>query len=245
MGEFLTEFLEALRRRLPDLRGAFLQTDRPSGDLVGRWFRERWLSSLPNEVIPERVVAIDASMDTRQYAGGVAVIYARALALEFHPLDRSRGERVAARTFDVVPYAGPYDEARNLSSRLAEHLEHLAAARAMETLEPGVLLLDGSLAGRHIASAFNFARHGWFAVEYALTYSGMLELARRRGWRVLAVAKSSRAAPMRDLALREIFEDLMSRLSALDPATESDLREAWDLAVRDPVAGVDAALNAA
>lgn len=245
MGEFLTEFLEALRRRLPDLRDAFLQTDRSSGDLVGRWFRERWLPELPAEVVPESVVAVDASMDTRQYAGGVTVIYARALALEFRPLDRSRGERVAARTFDVFPETGPYDLARNLSSRLAEHLEHLAAIQAMETLEPGVLLLDGSLAGRHIASVFNFTRHGWFAAEYALAYSRMLELARQRGWRVLAVAKTSRAAPMRDLALREIFNDLMSRLSALDPATESDLREAWDLAVRDPVVGVEVALNAA
>ncbi len=245
MGEFLTEFLEALRRRLPDLRGAFLQTDRSSGDLVGRWFSERWLPELPAEVVPERVVAIDASMDTRQYAGGVTVIYARALAMEFRPLDRSRGERVAARTFDVVPHTGQYDEARNLSSRLAEHLEHMAAIQAMETLEPGVLLLDGSLAGRHIASVFNFTRHGWFAAEYALAYSRMLELARLRGWRVLAVAKTSRAAPMRDLALREIFSDLMSRLSTLDPATESELVRAWDLAAKDPMVGVEVALNAA
>ena len=169
------------------------------------------------------------------------------MALSFRPnrSDAEAREEVAAKRFDVQPYTGPYEEARNLSSRLAEHLEHLVALQAMEQLEPGVLLLDGTLATRHIASAFNFSRHGWFAIEYALAYAEMLRAARERGWHVLAIAKSSRAAPMRDLALREMFNSLVGRLASLGPDRIAELRAAWDLAVRNPSYGVKLALDAA
>ncbi len=195
MGEFLTEFLEALDRRMNELKEAFLKTDRESSSLVAEWFRRRWMNNLPPEVQPSKVVAVDASMEMKQYATGINLIYARAISLLFD--SRAHGQ-VISRQFDIYPHAGAHEEARNLTSRIAENLEHQVALQAIEEGEPGILLLDGTLSTRHIASIFNFRRHGWFSVEYVRTYSRLLNEARAKGWTLIAVAKSSRSIPMRD-----------------------------------------------
>ena len=241
MGEFLAEFLEALDRRMNELKEAFLKTDRESSSLVAEWFRRRWMNDLPPEVQPSKVVAVDASMEMKQYATGINLIYARAVSLLF---DSKAHGQVISRQFDIYPHAGAHEEARNLTSRIAENLEHQVALQAIEEGEPGILLLDGTLSTRHIASIFNFRRHGWFSVEYVRTYSRLLNEARAKGWTLVAVAKSSRSIPMRDLALREIFASLIRRLP-LDEARKGRLVEAWKNAVSDPDEGVRMALDLA
>jgi len=239
LGEFLTEFLKALDHRIGDLREAFLKTDRRSSSIVAEWFRERWRSDIPEEIAPEGVVAVDASMEMKQYATGVNLIYARAISMLFD--SQAHGE-VISRRFDIYPHTGAYEDARNLSSRIAEKLEHEAALEAVRKRERGILLIDGTLSTRHVASIFNFRRHGWFSVEYIRTYSKMLREARARGWTIVAIAKSSRSIPMRDLALREIFTSLVRSLP-LDHAHRSILVEAWRNAISDPDEGVRIALD--
>lgn len=239
MGEFLTEFLEALNRRMNDISEAFLRKGRRSSSLVGEWFRRKWLTDLPREVQPSRVVAVDASMGMKQYATGVNMIYARSLSMLFSP---EREAEVVAKKFDVCPHTGTPEDARNLSSRIAEKLEHEASLEAIRRLDGGVLLIDGTLSTRHIASIFNFRRHGWFSVEYARTYSEMLNEAKKAGWTIIAVAKSSRSISMRDLSLREIYTSIMGRIP-LDQGNRSRLDRAWRNAVFDPNEGVEIALS--
>ncbi len=239
MGEFLTEFLEALQNRLDDLNEAFLKTRRRSSSMVADWFRRNWRTSLPREINPSRVAAVDASMEMKQYATGVNVIYARALSMMFSP---EREGEVIAKRFDIYPHTGAYEDARNLSSRIAEKLEHEAALEAVRKHDGGVLLIDGTLSTRHVASIFNFRRHGWFSVEYIRSYSEMLREAKRAGWTVIALAKSSRSIPMRDLALRDTFTTIVESIP-IDPVTKNRLREAWRDAVSDPDEGVRIALS--
>ena len=237
----MTEFLEALDRRIDELKEAFLKIDRKSGSLVAEWFQKNWISDLPPEVHPQRVIAVDASMEMKQYATGINLIYARAISLMF---DAGVPGEVVSRQFDIYPHTGAHEEARNLTSRIAENLEHRAALHAIREGEPGVLLLDGTLSTRHVASIYNFRRHRWFSVEYVNNYAHLLREARARGWKVIALAKSSRSIPLRDLALRDIFTSMIRSL-ALDEATRSRLVEAWRNAVSDPDEGVRMALDLA
>lgn len=238
MGEFLTEFMDALSLRAEDLREAFLKTNRRSSSKVGEWFREKWLFYLPDEISPGRVAAVDSSMEMKQYTTGVNLIYARALSILF-----SSGPDAIVKRFDVYPHTGAQEEAKNLSSRIAEKLEHEVALEVMRKGEgEGVLLIDGSLSTRHVASIFNFRRHGWFSVEYIRAYSEMLREAKARGWTLIAIAKSSRSIPMRDLALREIYTSLRDSIP-LDNAHKSMLNRAWSNAISDPDEGVRISLS--
>jgi len=240
MVEFTTEFLEALRRRLPELREALLGGD-SGGHLLADRIRSIWEPTLPKEDPPERVVAVDGSLCVREYGGGISVVYARAVAVSFS----DGAEEVRARVCDVVPSAGPPSDVKDLASRVMEHLEHLAALSALPD-DGGVLLLDGSLFSRYSSAAFNFPRRGALAVDYALTLGRLLREARSRGVSILAVAKSSRASPLVELLLQEAFTDLMKRLASIIPPTElNPLEVAWRSSPVDPEEGVSLAVKLA
>lgn len=240
MGEFFDAFVEVLDRKIDSIDDVLGKKSKGGEEIIASWFRRIWLPGNIEEKISNPVVAVDSSFISKEYVGGVSLIFAGAMSIRFN---KEKSPKIQGKAFDIIPYPGPADRLSDLKTRIGEHLEHIVALESIKkSEEPGILLLDGSLVAREMAAAFNFRKYSLFCVQYALKLQSLFEEARKRGWTIISISKSSRASPVRDLALKDSFNlRLESLKESMEKGDLSALVGAWRAAKRNPAYGVELA----
>ena len=215
MPRFLDLFAEAVERRRKEIEAAFGKGELSSisKDIEER-FRSLWwdFGDFQSAEPFKNVLASDSSFLSKEYAPGISILLARAAAVLYGPEGRQKEERI----LDLRPLLGSM-EARDVISRMGETLEHEALRKVIEeTSGEFLVLIDGSLIARELASVYNLGRiPAELAVQYANALFQLFEMCRERKIPVVGISKDSRAYPLRKMVLFQLFDEELERISGL------------------------------
>jgi len=208
-------FAEAVERRRREIEAAFGRGElKAINREVEERFKSLWLdfdSFQPIEPF-KKVLASDSSFLSREYAPGISILLARAAAVLYGPDGRQKEERV----LDLRPLLGSM-EVRDVISRMGETLEHEVLRKVIEeTSGEFLVLVDGSLIARELASVYNLGRiPSDLAIQYADALFQLLEACRERKIPIVGVSKDSRAYPLRRMVLFQLLDEELERISGL------------------------------
>ncbi len=199
--KFLEDMASALERFAPVLSGTAVE----SGGLLTGEVRRAWKEGLGELEEDAIVIAVDGSFGHIDMTDGTAIVFAQAEALIY---DGSQAERVTK----ADAYLYPLTMVGDFESRFSEDVEHRVAMEALRRApEGGYLLIDGSLIARQINLTIGFERHGVFAARYAMHLRELIDEARRRDYRIVAVSKGSKTRVLTTAIIERVARRLEPR----------------------------------
>lgn len=212
---FLDLFVDAVERRKNEIEAAFGRGELGSINKgIEERFRSLWLDfSEFQSTDPFKIVlASDSSFLSKEYAPGTSILLARAAAVLYGPEGSMKEERI----LDLRPLIGS-TEVRDVISRMGETLEHDVLRRVIETTGGEFLvLIDGSLIARELASVYNLGRiPAELAVQYTTALFQLFETCRERKIPIVGISKDSRAYPLRKMVLFQMLDEELERISGL------------------------------
>ncbi len=215
MPRFLDLFAEAVERRRREIEAAFGKGELSSVNKeVEEKFMSLWLAfdNFESKEPFKNVIASDSSFLSKEYAPGISILLARAVAVLYGPGGRLKEERV----LDLRPLLGSM-EVRDVISRMGETLEHEVLRKLIEeTSGEFIVLIDGSLIARELASVYNLGRiPAELAVQYARALFQLFETCRERKIPIVGISKDSRAYPLRRMVLFQLFDEELERISGM------------------------------
>ncbi len=214
-GRFIDDIMSSLRRIIPLLN----KPDVESSYIISRELKKSWISEIFKKKNDAPIIAVDGSFGHVEMTDGTSLIFAQAEAIV------GRGGEVTKEVTKADVYLYPSSLVEDFESRFSEDLEHRVALEALKNApEGGYILLDGSIIARQLNAAISFERHGVFASRYAVNLMKLIEEARRRKHKIVAVSKGSRtrvlstalieraarSIPVRSREEEAIISDLLS-----------------------------------
>lgn len=221
---FADLFVEELRRKKQEVLRVASRHDNLA-ERYARLVEKVWVSRAPLCEEPGRVFAVDSSSDEIEVAGGGVLLVTRSLAL-------GRGERELRELVLDPLYPKSLRDYEDYKRLLREHLEHVAALRALED-GADLVMIDGSLYGRmsHVLRELEVEGREGFMLEYVETYGKLLSEAVRNGCTIVGLSKDSRSTVLLEELL---LLELRGILSQVDRYTAEKVLRLWAMLKRRP-----------
>jgi hypothetical protein len=199
-GRFIDEITESLLK----IAHFLSNPDMESSNMISREMKKSWISYIPEVKNDSPVMAVDGSFGHVEMSDGISIIFAQAEVFSSNGKETTKADT----------YFYPSSLVEDFESRFSEDVEHRTALKALEDAPSGgYILLDGSIIARQLNAVMSFERHGVFASRYAINLMKLIDEARRRNYRIVAVSKGSRTRILSTALIRRIARKIPARNS--------------------------------